>query len=182
MAPNELSPEQLRRVCDPGELGFRTTQEVEPLDAIVGQPRATRAIDFGIEIRAYGFNIYALGPAGAGKTTTVRQFLERKAAGQRVPDDWVYVNNFADPYRPRALRLPAGRGSALRGDMATFARRIEDEIPRAFESEAYEKRRQQTTGGFEEQRRAEFGKLQALASERGFALLEAPMGVVLAPW
>jgi lon-related putative ATP-dependent protease len=181
MSPVELSPEQLRRVCDPGEFAFRTTEEVQPLEEIVGQPRATRAIDFGIEIRAYGFNIYALGPAGAGKATTVRQFLERKAIGQPVPDDRVYVNNFSDQYRPRALRLPAGRGVTLRQDMAAFIRRIEVEIPRAFESEAYEERRQQILSTFQDQRRAEFTRLEALANQRGFAILEAPMGIILAP-
>jgi lon-related putative ATP-dependent protease len=181
MSVTELSPEQLRLACDPAEFGCTTTEEVQPLDEIVGQPRATRAIDFGIEIQAYGFHIYALGPAGAGKTTTVRQFLERKAIGQPVPGDWVYVNNFTDPYRPRALHLPAGRGGALRQDMTALNRQIEAEIPRAFESEAYEDRRQQILNSFQEQRRTEFTKLEELANQRGFALLEAPMGVIVAP-
>ena len=30
-----------------------------------------------------------------------------------APPDWVYVHNFDDPDRPRAIRLPAGRGRQL---------------------------------------------------------------------
>lgn len=181
MSTTELSPEQLRRTCDPAELGFESTAELAPLTEIIGQPRATRAIDFGIEIPSYGFNIYALGPAGAGKTTTIRQFLEPKAARQPQPADCCYVNNFADPYRPRALWLPAGRGAVFRRDVANLVKQLQADIPQAFESEAYQERRQQLVREFQERRNAQFTQLEAFARERGFAIVQTPMGVMFAP-
>jgi len=71
MAPKikELPAQKLRRVCDPGQFEFTSTEELPELEEIIGQERATRAIDFGIDIPCYGYNIYALGPAGAGKMT-----------------------------------------------------------------------------------------------------------------
>ena len=36
---------------------------------------------------------------------------------QPTPDDWCYVNNFTDPQKPNALRLPAGRAAAFRDAM-----------------------------------------------------------------
>ncbi|MFN2168112.1 MAG: ATP-dependent protease, partial [Anaerolineae bacterium] len=95
--PRELTAEQLRRICAPTDLTFQTTAELEELTEIIGQERATRAIEFGLDIPYYGYNIYALGPAGAGKTTTITQYLERKAATRPVPNDWGYVNNFTTP-------------------------------------------------------------------------------------
>ena len=61
----------LRRICSPDEMAFTTTDEIEKLDGIIGQERATRAIEFGIEIEAEGYNIFAMGPSGAGKSSTI---------------------------------------------------------------------------------------------------------------
>jgi lon-related putative ATP-dependent protease len=177
----ELSPEQLCRTCNPAEFNFQSTAELEPLTEIIGQPRATRAIGFGIEVPSYGFNVFAMGPAGAGKTATIRQFLEPKAALQPQPPDWCYVNNFADPYRPKAVELPAGRGAVFRRDMANLVKHLQDEIPQAFETEAYQERRQQLVRDFQEQRAARFNQLEAFARERGFTIVQSPMGLMLAP-
>jgi len=66
----ELGPEQLRLKGDPSQFPFKSTAELPPLEAIIGQERAVRAIDFGIDMPNQGYNIYAVGPAGSGRTTT----------------------------------------------------------------------------------------------------------------
>ena len=111
--PRELTADQLRRACAPADLPFQSTDELEQLNEIIGQERATRAIEFGLDIPSYGYNIYALGPSGAGKTTTIAKYLERKAAERPVPNDWGYVNNFVRPDEPLALRLPPGGGRSV---------------------------------------------------------------------
>ena len=42
-----------------------------PLEGAIGQPRALAAIEFGLEIETSGYNIYASGPIGTGKRSTV---------------------------------------------------------------------------------------------------------------
>jgi Cdc6-like AAA superfamily ATPase len=81
----------LRNVCDPKTLGFKTTDELPRLKEVIGQPRAFRALELGTEILSHGFNIFALGLPGSGKTTLIREYLERKAEDDPVPDDWCYV-------------------------------------------------------------------------------------------
>lgn len=176
-----LAPEQLRRQCDPAQFTFRSTAELPPLTEIIGQDRATRALEFGMDIPSEGFDIYAVGPSGVGKTSTVRQFLTQKAAKEPVPDDWCYVNNFAEPRSPKALRLPAGKASQLRNDMSEFVRQARVEIPRAFESEYYSQREGELTRGLQEQQNAELANLDSYVRERSFALLKTPMGLVIAP-
>ncbi len=176
-----LAPEQLRRQCDPAQFTFYSTAELPPLTEIIGQDRATRALEFGMDIPSEGFDIYAVGPSGVGKTTTVRQFLSQKAAKEPVPDDWCYVNNFAEPRNPKALRLPAGRAVQLRNDMGEFVRQARIEIPRAFESEYYSQRESELTRGLQEEQGAELANLESYVRERGFALLKTPMGLVIAP-
>jgi lon-related putative ATP-dependent protease len=177
----ELSVEQLRRVCDPAIFDFKSTAELPVLNQIIGQERAVRATTFGIDIESPGYHIFALGPAGTGKTAMIKELLERKSADQPVPDDWCYVNNFDDIDKPRVLRLPAGTGSKLERDMDQFVEKLSDEIPSAFETKDYEKEREKIDVRFQEQRQALFADLEKVTKTKDFALLQTPRGVALAP-
>src|SRR5574337_209553 len=137
-----LTPDVLRKVCPPESLPFGGTDELKPLEEVVAQDRAVEAITFGIGIRCEGFNLFVLGPAGAGKTTAIKRFLASEAAKLPTPPDWCYVNNFADPQRPRALCLPPGRAHVLQSDCERLLEELKTGVPRAFESEAYEQNRQ----------------------------------------
>jgi len=54
----------------------------------------------------------------------MRRVLTRTAQEEPTPPDHCYVHNFADPYRPTALELPAGRGRELaRGRLTTLPTR-----------------------------------------------------------
>jgi len=160
---------------------FEHTAELPELKEIIGQPRATRAIEFGIDIPYYGYNIFALGPAGAGKTTTIKTFLERKAQTEPVPDDWCYVNNFRDPYQPLALRLPPGEARKLRTKMDEMLASLSEKLPQAFESEEYEHHRSQIARQLEDQKRQTFHELESFVAQRGFTLVQTPMGLLFVP-
>jgi lon-related putative ATP-dependent protease len=177
----ELKPEALRRLADPARFPFDNTNEVEPLTEILGQSRAVDAVGFGVSIPSPGYNMFALGPSGTGRTTTVMRFLEREAGTRPVPDDWVYVNSFLEPRRPRALRLPAGRGTQLRKDMDNLIEELTTEIPRAFESEDYERQKEQIAREVAAEKQQELSRLERYATERGFALLRTPAGIGIAP-
>ena len=112
-----LEAAALYQRCDPMQFSFDTTADLEDLTGVIGQARAVEAVRFGIGISHEGYNLFALGPEGTGKYAVVRRYLERQAADRPPPSDWCYVNNFVEAYKPRALRLPAGGGSRLRGDM-----------------------------------------------------------------
>jgi predicted ATP-dependent protease len=176
-----LRPEELRRRVDPATLPFRTTAEVEPLSGTIGQPRALAAIDFGLGIGAPGYNLFVAGAPGSGRAGTLRDYLERLARERPAPDDWVYVSNFSAPDRPNAIRLPAGRGAELAHDMEEFLGSAQREIPRAFESEDYEKRRREIMADVSTRRGAVEEELQAFAADRGFALETTPAGIATVP-
>ena len=106
---NELSAERLRNVCEPSFIRCETTQELTPLQGIIGQERAVRALKFGLAIRERGFNIYVAGYPGTGRTTAVKNFVEEIALVEPVPPDWCYVNNFSNPYEPKAIKLVSGK-------------------------------------------------------------------------
>ena len=101
----ELSPESLRKTCDPHVMQCKTTQELTPLGEIIGQERAVRALKFGLGIRDQGFNIYVAGYPGTGRKTAVKNFVEECARVEPVPPDWCYVNNFSNQYQPDAIAM-----------------------------------------------------------------------------
>jgi predicted ATP-dependent protease len=179
--PRELNPDELWSPFDAAAFDFETTDALPGDIAIIGQDRAVEAIDFGVGIASFGFNVYALGYTGTGRTTTLRIFLERVAAGQPVPGDWIYVNNFVDPNRPNAISLPPGTAVEFRQDMQELVTDLLREIPRAFESEDYEKQRDAILREIQEQRSQAFGQLERLVNERGFALLKTATGMGIAP-
>src|SRR5512138_1035132 len=92
--PQPLAPERLRRTVDPSVFPFETTAELPPVRRPLGQERALRALDFGLSMKSHGYNIFVLGPPGAGKRTTTTAVLQEAAARKPVPDDWAYLFNF----------------------------------------------------------------------------------------
>jgi lon-related putative ATP-dependent protease len=176
-----LSAQQLRQVCDPAQFEFETTAELEDLNEIIGQERAVDAIMFGVGIRREGYNLFALGPSGTGKRTTIVQFLNRQAAAEPTPSDWCYVNNFDQSHRPRALRLPPGRGVALRRDMEQLIEELRTVLPSAFESEDYRTSKQEVEEEFKEQQEQAFEAIRQRARERSIGLIRTPAGLAFAP-
>lgn len=176
-----LRPEALRRICPPESLPFESTEDLEALEDIVAQDRAVQAISFGIGIRSAGFNLFALGPPGTGKATAVRRFLSREAAKLPTPPDWCYVNDFAEPHRPRAIRLRPGRARLFRSDCERLIEDFKTGIPRAFEAEAYEQQKRAVTQAAEKEQGKELEGLKERVEARGFALVKTPSGVMAVP-
>jgi len=179
--PLRLQPEQLARRCDPASFSFETTDQVEDLQEIFGQARAADAVRFGVAIRREGYNLFVLGPPGTGKHAFVRQFLQSRAAAEKRPDDWCYVHNFEQPHKPRALRLPPGRGEQFRSDMQQLVEELGSAIPAVFESDEYRARAEQIDSEFSERQEKAFGELGQEAASHGIALLHTPAGFSFAP-
>lgn len=178
---NELPPEKLRRTCDPNMLKCKTTKEITPLQEIIGQERAVRALKFGLSIKDQGFNIYVAGYPGTGRTTAVSNFLAKIAKTQPVPPDWCYVNNFADEYTPKAIKLPAGKAKEFQKDVKTFIEDVKNALRKTFESEDYTTRKENLIKTVETQRKQLIDQLNAEAQKEGFAIQSTQIGLLFIP-
>ena len=178
---NELPVEKLRLECDPKLIRCETTEEMTILEEIVGQERAVRALKFGLDIKERGFNIYVAGLPGSGRTTAVRDFLEEMAKGKPVPSDWCYVNNFVDPFVPRAIKLPPGRGKEFQRNIKNFIDEVRSVLPKAFESEDYATKREAAIRAIEEERARLVAQLNEKAQKEGFVIQSTPIGVLIIP-
>ncbi len=178
---HRLKPEDLRAVCDPAALPFRSTDELPPLDGMIGQERALTATTFGIGVRYEGYNLFVLGPPATGKTTAMQRLLTRAAHDQPLPSDWCYVHNFADSYRPTAIEVPAGRGRELRDEMTRLVEECKARLPRAFEGEEFERQKSQILEDLSHRQEAELAKLDETARAAGCVILRTPTGLGVAP-
>ena len=178
---NELPFDKLRRKVEPTGMRCETTKDLTPLEGIIGQERAVRALKFGLDIKERGFNIYAAGLPGTGRKTAVKDFLEEIAEAKPVPSDRCYVNNFRNPYEPKALKLPPGRGKEFQRDMKNFVDEVRSLLPKAFESEDYASKRETAIRAVEEERKGLLARLNERAQQEGFVLQITPIGVLIIP-
>jgi len=179
--PEALSPEALRRRCDFAGDPFASTEDLADGQGSLAQERAIGSIRFGIGMRADGYNVFAMGPEGVGRHTTVTELLAAQAAGEPVPPDQCYVYNFAIPHRPNCLTLPPGRARKFRQDMEHFVEDLRAGIPAAFETDQYRARNQEIETEFNERQNSAIGAVGDKAREQGIALLRTPSGFGFAP-
>ncbi len=177
----ELAADEVRRVVDPSKIGCKATDETKPLGTIVGQDRAVRALRFGLENKVKGFNIYVAGAPGTGRTTAVKSFVEELAKLEPVPSDWCYINNFKNEYRPRALKVPSGKGDELKKDLDNLVKEARISIPKTFESRDYADSIENTSKQYEQKRNDLLEKLGERAKARGFLVRITPTGPVFIP-
>ena len=179
----ELNASQLRYTCDPSSLGFRTTAELEPLDRIIGQERAIDALRLGLGIKdaKNRYNIYVAGDPGTGKLSAVEQFLAQASAAEPAPPDLCYVHNFNNPYSPKYLELPAGKGCQLRTDLEQQVKRLQREIPKLIESDEFKARSKKINERFGERRTALLDEMDTRSRKLGFAIQRTPIGINTLP-
>lgn len=177
----KLTAQQARRRVDPKTLPVDSTGEAEPVSEIIGQDRALKALQFGLQVDGKGYNIYVSGPPGIGKMTSVESYLERVAAEKETPGDWCFVYNLDDPYQPRAVGLPSGKGNEFKSDMQHLRELVERDIPGVFQSEEYGRRREEALSAIQERGQEISREIQQAAQQKGFMLQSTVMGTAVVP-
>ena len=160
----------LRWKCDTSIFNVKTTKELQPIEGIVGQDRALKAIKLGMGIKSPGYNIYISGLSGTGKTTTVKQILETISTEQPQLLDYAYVNNFAEPDRPISLSFQAGGAKEFRKEMKMLIEFLRDKIPQLLEGETYRGKRKELYVSYETKENKLLVDFQQRLIKDGFVL------------
>lgn len=181
MTFKSLPIEKLRRVSQASAFTFKTTAELDGSGTIIGQPRGTRSLAFGLGMQGQGYNVFVAGDSGTGRMTAVRRFVQERASEEAIPPDWVYVYNFSRPHHPCALSLPAGRGAALQADVARLIAALQRELPRAFAAENYRSAADLIGSGLGAQQERLLDSFEEQAAAKQFTLMHTPSGPLLAP-
>ena len=177
----QVGADALCHYCDASQFDFDTTAQVEPISGAFGQERAIDAIELGVGIQRSGFNLFVLGDPATGKFDATRERILAIAAGQPRGEDWCYANNFKEPHKPHALRLPCGQGAGFRLDMQQLVEELRGAIPAVLESDDYRSRVEQIDAQFGGKQEQGFSELVDEAQGQGILLLRTPTGFSFAP-
>lgn len=181
MAITKLTSDQLYRKCDPSKFDFNSTADLEERLSALGQDRAIHAVELGIHIKSRGYNLFCLGPEGTGKTSLVKRILEKEAKNRKTPDDWAYVYNFDEPYKPIAISFPAGQAAEFAKDVDELLEELSDSLPEIIESEEYKAALGIIRQKYKAKKEEYINVLQKKAKGKRVSLLHMQMGLVVAP-
>jgi ATP-dependent Lon protease len=177
----EVPIDKLHWQCDPDSLDFKTTDELDSCEYIIGQERALKAIKLGLEVKSPGYNIYVAGLTGTGKSSTVKFILEQINTKGPIPDDIFYVHNFSNPDMPMVLKLPAGKGVDFANDMDDLVNSLRKTLPQIFDSKEFKKRSKEVIADIEKHVDSLYESLEEKFSKEGFAMVNVEMGPVSVP-
>lgn len=177
----ELTPEELRSGCDLTKFEFQTTDDISIQEAMIGQERALKAIDFGLNIKSEGFNLYISGMVGTGRNTSIIRAVEKIAQNEPAPEDICYLYNFQNKDEPKALKLPAGTGCRFKKDTEELIKELEQQIIKAFVSEEYERHKKSALNKYEEKKSVLQSEIEEFAKSKGLTIQQTLTGFMVAP-
>ncbi len=178
---SELKPEDLKLECDTSNFEFESTQTIEPIEGIVGQERALKALKIGVEIKNQGYNIFITGLSGTGKYTTIQKVLETMRPKATELFDYAYVNNFEDPDRPTLLTFPAGKAKQFKEDLKSAIKFLREKIPTALENEPFLSQKKKLVSEFGENQQTLMTAFEQKLKEENFTLGEVKTGDMVHP-
>lgn len=177
----ELTPDKLRWTCCPDTIPVASTNEARACEEIIGQERALRAIQTGLDIKSLGYNVFIAGMVGTGRTTTVKQLLEPLEKGDKTPDDILYVNNFKYPDEPVLIMLPSGQGKLFDEAMTRLIDMLRTNIPNLLKSPYYTEKRDAIVESQQKKQRDILKRFEEETAEQGFSVIQVQMGMFTRP-
>lgn len=143
--------------------------------------RAKDALDFGLSARSPGFNIFVVGGDRSGRMTETVAYMNAEMAKRTPPPDWIYLNNFRRPHRPRPCRLTAGTGRQFRDAMAALIPNIRAALQQAFDEEAHQTALQAPARRLQEEVNRQIAEVKAEAEARGLTIVQTETGPAVTP-
>lgn len=177
----ELKYTDLKNDCPLSAFKFKTSNELETYNGIIGQERALEAVKTAMQIYQKGFNLYVCGNVGMGKTAYVLSVVNKLAKSQKIPNDICYIYNFDNPNEPLALSLPVGQGRMLKEDMNKFITAIRNELLKSFGSSDVEKEKKVIVSEYEQKKNEIMKKFDEYTTSEGFKIKTTETGIYFSP-
>ncbi|MEW9121211.1 MAG: AAA family ATPase [Thermotaleaceae bacterium] len=173
--------EKLKSKCDIESFDFNSTADLYPLQGIIGQQRAAEALEFGLDIKKKGYNIFVSGLSGTGRNSYVLSIAEKKAETKETPADWVYVYNFKASDNPIALELKNGTAKIFKKDIEDMIDILKKEIPQFFLSKEYENKKSVLVQQYQNYTQEVIDQLNEMAKAYQFAFSQTERGLLSIP-
>lgn len=177
-----LSVQKVYLACKASDFSFTSSANLKPLTSSLGQQRAEEALSLGLSLHTKGQGIFVLGPKGLGKRSLLRRLLTQEAKRQPAADDYLYLQNFAEPRQPLAIQLPPSLGQEFKTDLQNFILDLKQALPAAFDNEGFFERAEQIKDYYAGQQAEALNDLAKEAEPLELKLiLQAPDGYMFVP-
>ena len=177
----ELSSDKLRWRCDPKTIPFETTSDASLAEGVIGQDRAIRAIQMGLEVGAPGYNIFVCGLAGSSRGGLITRMIQELEPHTEPSPDRCYVNNFKATDRPRLLTLPRGKAQTFKKDVNAGIDFLRRRIPQVFEGEPFQRQKGRIVERFTVREKELMDDFTRRIAKEQFALGRMQVGAVALP-
>lgn len=163
------------------ELEFENTEKIEAITEYFGQKRAYESILMGLEIEQKTHNIFITGPVNTGRRTFAKTILSKYSTTKKTPNDYIYVYNFKDSMKPKAISLKPGSAVKFKKDLEETIEMAFNALKKGIEGEDFTQKRTQLEQEYLSKRKKIWEELKKQVEELSFKLQFTSDGAVTIP-
>ncbi len=177
----ELNWDELNHSYKPSDFSFKTTDEVEIMDDLLGQEEALEAIRRGLKIKSKGYNLYICNDNGHKIDEIIKKEVLKVASKQVMPLATGYVYNFHHPEEPRLIQLKVKDATSLQEDLEELQAFIRNDLPVLLSSEEVQQKQEQIIEAFERVKEKYLLQIEEKAEEYHILPKRTQEGIQFAP-
>jgi lon-related putative ATP-dependent protease len=162
-------------------LKFDNTENLNTIEEYIGQERAYDAIIMGLDIPQKTHNIFITGPVNTGRRTFAKNILTKYSINNKTPKDYIYVYNFKNPMKPKAISLKSGEAIKFKKDLEETVEMSFNALKKGIEGEDFSQKRTQLEQEYMNERKKVWEELKNKVEELGFKLQFTSNGAVTIP-
>ncbi len=176
-----LTPDQLKYVFDPKTLEEKEPPSKTPIETIIGQERALKALRLGIELKSQGYNIFVTGISGTGKFTSIKRILETLDPECPSMNDYAFVNNFKDDDRPILLKFKSGLAVKFKKEMEKCIKVLQEHISKSLEAAPFQSKKKNLLDKFRAKQNKLITDFEKRLQKDGLTLGQVKEGEIARP-
>jgi len=139
---------------------------------IIGQPRAMKALEMGLEIERKGYNIFICGQSGTGRKTALKRILKNYSNKKGKLQDIAFAYNFHNEDMPVPLYFKEGKSKSFKHDLKHFIQQVKQIVKTELSSERYQKKRDNIVTGMEQYENSELNRFDKRLKEKDFQIMQ----------
>jgi predicted ATP-dependent protease len=140
--------------------------------------RARAALEFGLSLHDLEFNIFVISENRTGRMQATMEYVKSYLETQPTPSDWIYLNNFAEPNRPKPYKLPTGTAKAFHDRVRATIGHIKKQLTKVLSSAEFLNKLKQEQHALETSIKGSMAKLKKNANAQGFDLQQTEDGSI----
>jgi predicted ATP-dependent protease len=181
MAIQKILNHMATKKCNLALIPYNNLYELKPNNNIIGQDRAIESIKMAVNIPQKGYNIFAMGESGIGKQKIIYELLTKYGNNTKKRQEWVYVNNFKDIYKPLCIPFAEKEAKLFKKQMDNLILDITILLQSNFEGNAYRAKISSINESLSNKTSAKIDTLTLKALDIGLSLIKKEESFLIIP-